>query len=156
MEAIHAPSSKFIIALIIIVVVAAIVGALYFNFSKFQEETESVRAPAPVYAAQGEIVRGFPAELILDEGARVEQSYIIEYAPNLKQYTATYSSAASMTSLFSRYRQFFQTNGWDITNEITDQAASRGLYAHYIADEVSVAIIDGAASRQIIVSYVIK
>lgn len=154
-ETTHTPSSKLIIALIIVVVVAAIMGALYFNFSKFQEETETVRTGMPVYAAHGEVTAGFPKELILDDAARVQESYTISYNDRLKQYTVSFSSSKNAAVLLSEYRNYLQNDGWEIINE-TNLPNIKGVYGRKEFSSVNVVIRANALSSAVDITYVLE
>ncbi len=112
--------------------------------------------PPLVYAAKGELTPGFPKELILDDGAKLSDSYSIAYDANLKQYTATFDSQKSMKDLFALYQSYFPKNEWMITNQITKYTTSRGLYAKKNNDEIGVAIISGDNANQVVISYVVK
>lgn len=150
-ETTHAPSSKFIISLIIVVVVAAIVVAFYFNFLKFRQETETSTGPMPVYAAQGEIIGGFPKELILDEQARVQESYTITYDEHLKQYTVSFQSDLQATTLFNEYKRYFVAQEWVVANE-TNLTNIKGIYARKGNGEANV-VVESGTPRSITITY---
>lgn len=110
----------------------------------------------PVYAPQGELVAGFPTELILDTSARTTQSYSINYSSSTSQYTANFTSNESMLKLYGDYKTYFPQNGWTIVNDTTSYKDSRSLYAKQGTAEASVAVIDKGTTRQVTVSYLKK
>lgn len=110
----------------------------------------------PTYAEKGEVVSGFPEELILDVRASVANSYALNYNQNLNQYTTTFNSDESMEELYDRYLAHFRQDGWTIVNAITKYPTSRGLYAKKGTIDASVAILDKSNSAQVSVSYVVK
>jgi len=107
----------------------------------------------PVYAPQGELVAGFPTELILDTSAKTTQSYSINYSSSTDQYTANFSSGQSMLALYGAYKTYLTQNGWTITNDMHSYTSSRGLYATKGNADASAAIVDQGATRQVTVTY---
>jgi len=136
---------KYIAAAVAVLLVAVVAAYWQFIYK---------RVPAPVYAPKGELVRGFPKELVLDQKGIVSGSYYVNYSTSLNQYTAVFDSTEPMLSLFSQYKDYLSKNGWTITNEITKYETSRGLYAVKGAADASVAIIEQAKSREVTVSFV--
>lgn len=108
----------------------------------------------PAYAPQGEVTPGFPKQLILDSSAAVTQSYAIHYSSSTNQYTAQWNSSSSMTALCDAYKQYLSANGWTITNDITQYAVSRSLYAENASSDVAVSIVKASEGTQISVTYV--
>jgi hypothetical protein len=78
----------------------------------------------PVYAQSGQIVDGFPTQLILDKSAQIIGSYSICYSASSIQYTVAWNSSSSISTLDSAYKQYLSANGWPITNEITQNYPS--------------------------------
>ena len=112
---------------------------------------------SPVYAPQGQLAPQFPKELILDPAAAVSGSYSMNYNANINQYTAIWTSSSSMASLFTKYETYFKGNGWTITNETTQYAALRAIYAKNAAGAaVNVAIVQRDKGSQVTISYLGK
>ncbi|GEM_PF-4254932 len=111
--------------------------------------------PKPVYAPAGELTPGFPKDLILDDAAKVSNSYTIGYNAALNQYTAIFNSEKSAADLSDSYKSYFSKNGWTIVNQTTG-ASSRGIYAKKSNLIVSVSILTKDKSRQVAVSYLTK
>jgi hypothetical protein len=112
--------------------------------------------PTPTYAPKGQVVAGFPKELILDPDAQTSNSYAIKYSSSINQYTAEWSSKASMQSLFTKYQDYFKNNQWTITNTGASQPSFRGLYAKKGNTEGSVAISMQNNVTQVTVGYLKK
>ena len=109
-----------------------------------------------VYAAQGELAPGFPAELIVDTNAKLVDSYSIVYEGNIKQYTARFDSQKSMAALYDTYQSYFSRNNWTITNQITKYPDSRGIYAVSGTNEAGVALMTQGTGTEVVVNYIVK
>jgi pimeloyl-ACP methyl ester carboxylesterase len=73
----------------------------------------------PVYAPIGQIISGFPPELILDSSAVITESYSICYSPSIIQYTVEWNSSHSIDNSQAAYLEYLPANGWPIVGEIT-------------------------------------
>ena len=146
------------VIVVLAVVISIIVGVVFnlYPLPTFEKPTKESVQSQPNYASPGQLVSGFPAELVLDSNAAVKESYSIDYGKNTNQYTASFNSNESMESLYSSYKKYLEDNGWSITNEITKYPTSRGLYAVKGLADASVAIIDKSDARQVTVSYLQK
>lgn len=132
-----------------VVIAAVIIVAALVVFSYVLKPSE----PRAAHAPKGEIVAGFPRELILDDEALIGNSYSIEYNENINQYAATFSSARPMEDLLGQYKSYLVGEGWSITNEINKYPNSRGIYARKGNQDVNVVIADQGSSREVMVSY---
>lgn len=137
--------TKFAAAIVVVVAIIVIAG---FFFKAWH-----AGGPAPVYAPHGEIVSGFPQELILDNAARVSNSYSIAYAAALNQYTVEWNSSSSPASLFAMYQDYFLKNHWTIVNSATSQPNFRGLYARLGTATVNLSITLENKSSRVGLSY---
>jgi hypothetical protein len=113
-------------------------------------------APAPVYAPQGQLTPQFPKQLILDTSAAVNGSYSIGYSSSTNQYTAEFNSSSSMATEYASYKQYFSSNGWTLTNDITKYPTSRGLYASNASADAAIGIVSVGSGSQVTISYVTK
>lgn len=136
---------------VVVIVVAIIVWAV-FGFKGF----ETPPVPQAAFAPQGRLVPQFPTNLILDSNASVSGSYSINYSSSTNQYTAEYNSSSSMASLYSQYKQYLPANGWTITNNITANSNSRGLYAINASSDVAVGIVSQAGGSAVTITYLVK
>lgn len=139
-----------------VAIVIVVVGILIIWAVQKPSSQPAASNPVPSYAPMGQLVAGFPKELILDPAAQIGTSYSINYSASTNQYTAQWNSSSSMTSLYGQYKSYLQTNGWTITNDVTKYSASRGLYATQGSAEVSVAIMQQGKGSQVIVGYLMK
>lgn len=143
-----------------VVAVIVVVGIVWYAVSVRgpggQNNGQHPQAAAPVYAPQGQIVTGFPRELILDSIAGVNNSYSVNYSAGVNQYTAQWNSSNSMAALYDAYEQYLPANGWTITNDVKTQSWFRGLYATNASAEVSIAISTQGKGSQAVVTYLAK
>ena len=155
-------SKKISLAILVLVLLAAI--GFYLSLSKKPNQTAKqnpnpnvAKGPQPTFALKGETVESFPKELILDTKAQLEQSYKIDYTSQL-QSTATFNSSQSMKALFDSYKAYLKTHDWKVTNEITSNPGSLGLYAVSVKAnaEVSAVFIAKGKQTQVSVSYLKK
>ena len=152
-------SAKIILIVVLVLILAVVTGWRlgYLTWKpSAPPQTQEPPLGQPVYAPQGQLTAGFPPELILDPQAALAQSYRVKYQENLNQYTATFNSNQSMLSMFSRYKTYLKNNGWFITNEITQYATSRGLYAQKRSLEVSITITKKDSGSEVSVTYILK
>jgi hypothetical protein len=108
---------------------------------------------APVYAAKGTLIAGFPPSLVLDNSAQIGNSYSIASATSTNQYTAEWSSTIPMAALFNTYVHYFSANGWTIMNKEDDQATFRGIYAQTASSSANVTITAAGQGSTASVSY---
>lgn len=106
-----------------------------------------------VYAPSGQVIFGFPLQLILDPTPTTTNGYSITYSSTAVQYTVAWNSTISMTSLYDTYKQYLPANGWTITNDITNYPTSRGLYAQNSSSTVAIAIVAQGSGSQVSLSY---
>ena len=85
--------------------------------------------PPPVYAPQGQIIAGFPKELILDHNVQASNSYAINYSSSTNLYVVQWNSSSSVAGLYNAYLAYLPTHGWTITNRFTNRPDLRGFYA---------------------------
>jgi hypothetical protein len=114
---------------IVIVVVAVVLAgiALYARWTARQSAPQST-GPAPVYAPKGQMVAGFPTDLILDHNVQAMNSYTINYSTSTHLYVAQWNSSGSVASLYNAYLAYLPAHGWTITNRFTSRPDLRGLY----------------------------
>src|SRR5437764_357381 len=71
---------------------------------QIQEGVNKTEAP------KGELISGFPKELIIGTG-QTDNSYKIDYN-NANQYTANLQSDSSVLLVYNQYLRYFNTNGY--------------------------------------------
>jgi hypothetical protein len=144
--------NKKIVVIVVAIAVVIVVLALiwWFTWGEY-------RSPRAAFAPSGQLISGFPKELILDQTALIDKSYTIGYAYNLNQYTATWNSSSSMDGLYNQYLNYFTSHGWTITNSSNNITAFRGVYAVTSTADTNVVMDDsGQGGLKVTVSYVKK
>jgi ammonia channel protein AmtB len=136
-----------------ITMIAIVVIALAISWWLFLGKYSS---PNTSFAPTGQLVSGFPKELILDNTALISNSYTIGYAYNLNQYTANWTSSSSLDSLYASYAGYFASHGWTITNSSTDTPDFRGIYAVTSSTDANVVMASEPSGLDVTVSYVKK
>jgi hypothetical protein len=145
------------VAVVVIVLVVAVV-VWFINRGQAPQ-----KGPIPVHAAVGQVVAGFPQELILGTAtsssdgsvAGVTNSYSINYSSSTNQYTAEWVSSSTPAALYTQYQNFMAQNGWTITNH-ADTPTLKGVYAvntSTVATANVVIVLSGTGSK-VTVSYV--
>ncbi len=136
----------------VIVVVACIAYVVwYFSAAGNGGTIGSVTTAPP-----GQLVAGFPRDLILDNAAQVGNSYSIDYSSSTNQYTAEWVSSSSISSLYSAYAQYFAANGWSVVNSSTQTPTFYNLYAVTSTADANVVMGTGADGLDVTISYVKK
>ncbi|OGY98991.1 MAG: hypothetical protein A2945_04065 [Candidatus Liptonbacteria bacterium RIFCSPLOWO2_01_FULL_52_25] len=143
-------------AIVVVSVIVAILGQRKGSEDAAQRPVYPPTQITPTYAAKGEVVAGFPKELILDERASVAASYALHYEEKLNQYSTEFHSDRSMEELYDVYLAYFEGDGWTLVNAITKYPGSRGLYAKKSAADASVTILATDHSARVMVSYVVR
>jgi N-acetylneuraminic acid mutarotase len=105
-----------------------------------------------VYAPSGQIIYGFPTQLILDSTAAITNSYSIASSSTVVQYTVEWNSSNSMTSLYNTYKQYLTANGWTITN-VTTQSTAVSLSAGNTSSSLNIVINARGNGAQVLLSY---
>lgn len=142
-------NKRTITALVVVVLLLLVILAWWLIWGEYN-------APHAAFAPTGQVVSGFPKELILDNAAVVGKSYAIGYAYNLNQYTASWTSSVSMDDLYSQYVNYFTSNGWTITNSSTNMSNFRGVYAKTSTADANVVMNAAQDGLKVTISYVKK
>jgi hypothetical protein len=139
---------------VVIVIVAVWLVVWYGNRANAPQG--GAASPTPVYAQKGQIIAGFPQELILDSAAQVTNSYTINYSASLNLYTAAWNSSTSMSSLYASYKSYLSANGWTIVNKSEDNSALRAVAATNGTHDMSVVITPRGKGSQVTIAYSTK
>ncbi len=149
-----------VVALALIVILYAYFASLPAPSPSGGGQAAGPSGPAPVYAAAGQLVAGFPSTLILDNAAKVSESYSIGYSASLNQYTAQWNSSSSMASLDILYQNYLSKNGWRITKQSTNRPAFspefRGIYATNGSYDANVTIVAEGTGAEVTITYLAK
>ncbi len=138
----------------VVVVLFAIVAFLVWPPNNNANQTAT--GPTPVYAAKGQVIAGFPQEILLHAPGAITNSYSIAYASSTNLYTVQLNSSSSMQFVYNLYLQYFLSKSWTITNNVTNQVASRGLYVTTSTADASVSIVQQGTGSQVTISYSTK
>lgn len=135
-----------------VVVIAAVWGGVYWFMHRSGPQAA---APVPVHAPEGQVVDGFPQNLILGSSAPsssasstsgapgilagITNSYSINYSSSTNQYTAEWVSASSTAALYAEYTDYVTKNGWTITNHM-DSPSLEAIYAVDASSSLNITI----------------
>ena len=119
----------------IIIIILVILGALWFlgkgttdNVSYDAEGNMITQAPA------GQLIDGFPKDLLLEQDMAIEVSYVIDYAGRSeKMPVARYTSSMQYNEVIDGYRRLLVAQGWIVLKDgsidevpVTNFSAMRG------------------------------
>ncbi len=89
--------------------------------------TESVSTSTPIDSAQIDaektVPKGFPSEIPIEEGAKLEESYDLNY-DGQRQLTIVFPSTKTVKENYALYEDFLLTKGWNISNKYTGKGVS--------------------------------
>ncbi len=108
-------------------------------------------------AAAGEIVAGFPVELLRESGVMVEGSYSIAYEAEGKEMPyARYASAETYAQNVTAFRALLQEKGWTILRDASaDEVPVTNFYATKDAAETNIMLTqNGDGSVTVQISYI--
>ncbi len=136
---------------VVIVAIAAVWGGIYWFMHRSGQQAA---APVPVHAPEGQVVDGFPQNLILGSSATssasstggtpgilagITNSYSINYSSSTNQYTAEWVSASSTSALYTEYTDYVTKNGWTITNHVSSPSLG-AIYAVNASSSLNIVI----------------
>jgi len=110
----------------------------------------------PVHAPAGQLVSGFPSQLVLDSSAPVGSSYSLKYSSSTSQYTAQLNSSNSVSAEFTSYQSYFSANGWTIGDSNQSSPTLESIYATNDTSGVTVVIAAHGTGSQVTINYVTK
>ena len=131
-----------------VVVIAIAWGGVYWFMHRSGPQAA---APLPVHAPAGQVVAGFPQDLVPGPSstsstngtpgilAGITNSYSINYSSSTNQYTAEWVSASSTATLYTAYTAYVTKNGWTITNHM-DSPSLKGVYAVNASSSLNIVI----------------
>lgn len=136
--------SKTLFYVIIAIVVLLVIYWLFTLDFAGREPGETVSEIAPGEtlrtAQEGELISGFPASFILEEGVVANESYSINYSESqVDQPVVTYASALTLDQNIDLYGSYLRNNGWNLTHEATtDEAPVTFYYAKKANRDVNI------------------
>lgn len=132
------------------VVVLVVITIIAYN------QSMNNRAPLPVGQGTEEqiepqktdfgtqIPSDFPTDIPFEEGAKVEQSYGIDYSGQ-KQLTVVFASAKTVGENYAFYSDLLKEQNWDISNKYETEEIS-SLYGAKKDNDINVTISEGVTS----------
>lgn len=133
--------------IITIVVLLALLGlALWFTKMSGPETTYD-DAGNPIYHVDaGKLVAEFPKELLLEQDAVIENSYMIAYKNGAGDMPyAEYTSAKTFFENVSEYRRLLQAQGWVIQKDgVETETAGTNFYAVKEGATVNIVLSENA------------
>lgn len=135
------PRNQKVLSAILLLLVLAGAGYFYAKKNKQGANTHSAnKAPSinKTDAPKGEVVSGFPKELILDPKATTDQSYTVDYSKQ-NQYTVTLKSDMTPKAVFTAYSDYFKAKGYTIKNVNNALDSLTSIYA--VKDNVEVNVV---------------
>ncbi len=141
--------------LILIVIIVLLVGSAIFYYN-YQRAAKLSAQPKTSYAPAGQLVSGFPSELVLDSKALVKESYSID-SSTTSQKTAIFNSNKSTYEFFVLSRDYFIKAGWKLTNIEADPKGDNIVFNAWRGEnELNIAINKQDNGSQLTVSYLAK
>jgi len=80
----------------------------------------------------------FPADILIEEGVKAEQSYSLNYAEQ-KQLTIIFASAKTVKENYTLYADFLTKQGWGVPNKYESPKLS-SLYGTKESNDINVTI----------------
>ena len=138
---------------VILIAVAVIAGLVIYGFLRTPASAPSTpgsgsSSSMPTYAAQGQLISGFPSELILEPQAQISESYSLS-----GEDVAQWNSNTSIDDLFNEYQNYFSSNGWNIINETASPSSVRSIYAQNDSASVNFTATQDGQGSDVTVSY---
>ncbi len=151
----HHSSSRVLWSIIIIILV--IIGALWFLSTKEGSNvTYDEQGNAITQAPEGQLATGFPKELLLEQDAVIQMSYVIAYATRGEQMpVARYESKLGFNQTVDGYRRLLIEQGFVIGKDGTiDEVPVTNFSATKDTAEVNVTItLQSAGNAFVEVAY---
>lgn len=154
---------KKIIAAVVFLVIIIVLGAGYFyrqpisDFLKkfpWKPEVEDKKE----VKSELSLPSGFPADIPLEKGAVLEQSYIQDYPENLKQLTIVFESKKTADENYGIYESFLKEKNWNIINA-HKEGEIYNLYGRKDGQDINMVIVknkEQAGASSISISVVLS
>lgn len=126
-----------LVILLAVVVIAGIAAGLYLKKTK---------GPSKEVAQNGEIVKGFPKDMVLDSKGSANESYAVAYANNAQQYTVQFKSDKSVAQVYNDYIKFLDAKGYQFLNR-NQNLTIGNIYAQNKNNELVTMVISRLADQ---------
>ena len=156
--------SKKLIFLILVCLILIVAAGLFYSFFSIQNEppvadtTETKTTPdinkiIVAKAEVGELVEGFPSDLIVDKDAIITGSAEnVSNDPKVQFLVTTYKTNLSSSVIYQRYKNYFESNDWNI--KILDSSNQFPLYANNITGgQLSIQFVKEEGSNLIFILF---
>lgn len=141
---------------IAVVVIVVVWGGVYWFIHR------GSTGPVPVHAPAGQVITGFPQDLILgtatgsaQSAVSVTNSYSIRYSSSTNQYTANWISSSTAADLYSQYQSYASANGWKVINH-ADTATLKAVYAVNGSSSINVVIVPQTSGGSAVTATYLK
>ncbi|MCR4274582.1 MAG: hypothetical protein NUW02_00820 [Candidatus Campbellbacteria bacterium] len=109
-------------------------------------------------AEQGQIIAGFPQELLPEEGVTIGTSAKLTYTNRNEQLpTVEYVSAKTLEENIALFKNLLTTQGWTIVKEATPtENPVTNFYATKDGNDVNITLSSGATGVKVHIAYVAR
>ncbi len=139
----------------ILVGVVILGGLLIYVFTGNRHPVQNGNTQ-PTYAPKGELVSGFPSNLLLDSSAPITQSYSMHYPSGAVQYTAEYQTARDAVSVIAGYQTHLGAMGWNVRINSAVQTKAIGLSGATSTASILVTAAQMPQGSDVTVSYTLN
>lgn len=103
-----------------------------------------------VNAKSGQLVSGFPEELILDAEAVIAKSYRVDHTEgNMQSPVATYTTRKPLADMISAYREYFSQHAWTVTREASLLETPATFFYAYLDEAEAVVTLQNVLDDQV-------
>lgn len=157
----HSPRTGLLFGLAILLIV--VLGVLWFlgneeGADRGTGPTTTEIAPGEVLttATEGDIIPGFPEEMIAEEGVDITESYVINYQETGdSQWVLTYRSNMLWEENIAAYNMLLTSANWNITEQADPSGApATFFYAYRENVEANITFTLDAAGVTVTIAYV--
>lgn len=128
--------NKNLLKLLGILVIVLIAGILVFKFTRQNSSTNNQnqnqvnlpQAGQRVDAPKGQVIEGFPTDLILNSFGKPTESYMVPYGSTNKQYSVAFQTKTKVIDEYSQYLALLYKDGYSFVNKHMD-SNSANIYA---------------------------
>jgi hypothetical protein len=122
-----------------------------------QKPVQQEELGKPQNAVSGQLISGFPVDLIIKKDGAVTSSSVTPYADNHKQYTTTYVTKQSIEDAYAEFLKYLQTHKYTISKQQVSPELG-ALYGTSATADVNVNIYKDVVTGKntVIVSYLLK
>jgi hypothetical protein len=152
----HGGHNSSLKTLLIIIVALLIIWGLFKVFSGNGLPTSDEKRYSVENAPQGQMVAGFPKELIPEEGVTIESSSELTYTDNSGQLpTVEYVSAKTLDENIAMFQKLLTDGGWTITKQaLASEAPTTNFYAIKDGNDVNVTLTVTDSGVRVHIAYV--